>query len=117
MLMTVYGDLDYKDPESLRDWISAHSLAHRQERQAAILAGVGIQAVILDTPRVDNDWFGRHGLAHYAMRTLYQPNGSVSASMLWSNIGNWGSEQQFYDWHQYHDGIHQMIDQALGLSD
>jgi hypothetical protein len=117
MLVTTFGDVTYGDGESLRQWLQAHDIAHRQLRQAvAIQKGAPLGALYLYTKDVDNDWFGRHGLGHLALFRFAPTGSGLLNSLTFSSVLDWGTEQAFYDWHQRHDYVHQQLNAAFGIS-
>ena len=117
MLVTTFGDLEYGDMASLRQWLQAHDIAHRQLRQAAaIQKGAALSALYLYSKDVDNDWFGRHGLGHIALFPFAPTGSGVANALAFSTVRDWSDENTFYDWHQRHDYVHQQLNAAFGIS-
>jgi hypothetical protein len=114
VLVSIFGDLEYGDEDSLLVWLQAHDIAHRTLNRVAAQAGKSLQPALLAGEPVDDDWFGRHGLAHAALARLYAPTSSSAGSTLMD--GRWENEEQFYQWHQMHDALHSRINAALGVT-
>jgi hypothetical protein len=115
MLVSIFGQLEFGDYESVLDWSQGHAQAHRSLQRAAAMAGIALTPTILSGERIDDDWFGRHGIAHAGLQRLYQPDGSVSAGLMISSLIDWESKDRFYDWHMMHDQIHTRLNAALGI--
>lgn len=116
MLVSIYGQLEFGDMGSLRDWLSAHDRAHRTITRTLQAQGRPIQPVLLDTADVDNDWFGQHGVAHETLAGFIMPDTVAASPMMMSNLADWAGEDAFYNWHQMHDRLHSRINQALGIT-
>lgn len=116
MLVSIFGQLEYGNYASVEDWGAAHAQAHRTITRVCANNGNPISPVLLSPEHIDDDWFGRHGLAHMALQRFYTPDSSVSSTLMVSNLKDWETANQFYDWHQMHDQIHTRLNAALGIS-
>jgi hypothetical protein len=116
MLVSIFGQLDYGDYSTVQDWGAAHAQAHRTIARVVTTNGFPVQPVILSAEHIDDDWFGRHGLAHVALQRFYKPDTTVSSELMISSLKDWTDKDKFYDWHMMHDQIHSRLNNALGIS-
>lgn len=112
MIVTPFGDLEYKDPGMTLQWLAAHGLRHRTLRKELSRRGTTISPASL-FGRVDLEWTRLHYLSHVAMLRVLLPDSSVSVQVLSANPMD--SEPIFYSWHQMHNLLHTRLDQALGV--
>ena len=115
MFVSIFGDVEYGDYASIEDWGGAHAQAHRTITRVVATNGFPVQPVILSAEHIDDDWFGRHGLAHMALQRFYLPDNTVSSTLMMSGLADWTAKDKFYDWHMMHDQIHQRLSNALGI--
>lgn len=116
MLVSIFGDLEYGNYESVLDWSQAHAQAHRTIQRVAATNGNALTPTILSGEHIDNDWFGRHGITHVGLQRFYLPDGTASSALLISSLEDWEKENTFYDWHMMHDQVHTRLNAALGIS-
>ena len=113
MIATLFGDIDYDERDRMQQWLAAHDTEHRLLRRVITTKYGGvIQAGLLST-QPDDDWMGRHGIAHLGFERYYAPNSTAPAVTLLQS--EWRNENDFYDWHQRHNLIHQILRQQLGI--
>jgi hypothetical protein len=114
MFVSLFGQLDYQNPEGLRQWLQAHAVSHRSILNAARDKGYYLQSALLNDEDLNGDWFARHGIAHSSLSRVYLPSSTQAGSILFGN--DWQSEQGFYNWHQLHDAMHARLNSALGVN-
>jgi hypothetical protein len=111
MIVTPFGDLEYRDFGALMSWADAHDDRHRAQRHVLGLKGTPISGFPIVGP-IDKEWFGRHIFMHLALIRFVPPQTTVcqlDLERLWEDEGD------FYRWHDLHNDIHAWQDQALGL--
>jgi hypothetical protein len=116
MLVSIFGQLEYGDYSSVLDWGGAHAQAHRTIQRVVTQMGNPLQPVLLGPEHIDDDWFGRHGIAHASLARFYPGDATASATMMLSSLKDWETQQSFYDWHMMHDQLHYRLNQALGIT-
>jgi hypothetical protein len=113
MISTLFGDLNFDNQAGMQQWLAAHDTEHRLiRRTVAQSSAILLNASFLST-EPDDDWMGRHGLAHLGFERLYSARGTAPATTLLQ--GTWQNANDFYTWHQSHNLIHQTLRQQLGI--
>jgi hypothetical protein len=115
MFLSIFGDLEYGNYQSVEDWADAHQQAHRSISRAAAGIGVPISSGLLTGEHIDDNWMGRHGLIHVALQRFLRPGSSTSSQAMVSSLSDWLTESSFYNWHQTHDYIHTQLNAYLGV--
>lgn len=110
MIVTPFGDLDYKNQPMTLQWLAAHGIRHRTlqlefSRRGSTLAPAPLFG------KLTAEWVRVHYLTHMALLRTMQPDSSISVNTL-SAVPT-VSEVLFYNWHHMHNLLHQRLDQAL----
>jgi hypothetical protein len=113
MLITLFGDLTWKDDKGLLEWLAAHDLKHQALAQALGRAGV-TSPVFLLSQRIDDSWLQTHWTHHHLLALQFAPDSDSSSYDLQEDPMQ--SEDAFYQWHNIHNLIHQRLDQAFGIT-
>lgn len=110
MIVTPFGDLDYKSKPMTLQWLAAHAIRHGTYRKALSRSGTALlPAPLFGKPTTE--WVRLHYLAHMAYLRAMQPDDSISVNTLSADPTT--SETLFYNWHRMHNLLHQRLDQAL----
>ena len=112
MMVTPFGDLKWKDPQGLWDFLGAHDLKHQSLAQRIVMSGVQDPAFLLSAT-IDDYWLTTHYTQHSLMSQLFVPATNTYLSGLYENPMS--DEETFYNWHANHNLIHQYEDQAFNI--
>ncbi len=104
----------YDDKVGERFWLQWHDQRHRTYRKAASRLGFSLQSAVLSDTSLDEDWFGRHMLAHVALKSLFPV--TVGQNIPALERSTFDDEEGFHDWHRRHSLIHAALDIAFGVS-
>lgn len=113
MIVTAFGDLKFGDTGALWEWLCAHDIKHQSLADALINVTKtgGPSFLLADT--IDDQWAEQHWLTHVNLANAFAPSSTSAVQELATNpMSDAGT---FYDWMQWHDQIHQALDQALGV--
>lgn len=114
MIVTIFGDVEWKNSRGLWEFLLAHDLKHQALAQIVeTKAGVTLPAFLL-SDGIDDNWILLHYQQHISL--AQQVVQSVDSSIYDLLYDPMADEQSFYDWHDIHNQIHQQIDQTLGIS-
>lgn len=110
MIVTPFGDLDFKSKPMTLQWLAAHDIRHRTLRKELSRRGSTLMPAPL-AAKPTQEWHRVHYLTHMALLRTTQPDPSISANTLSADPTD--SEVLFYNWHRMHNLLHQRLDQAL----
>jgi hypothetical protein len=110
MIVTPFGDLDYKSKPMSLQWLAAHGTRHETLRKALSRNGISLSPAPLFS-QVSLEWVRLHYLHHMGLLRLIIPDRSISSQAL--SADPMGSEAQFQNWHRMHNLLHTRLDQAL----
>lgn len=112
-MITLFGNLEWGDERGLQQWLAAHDLKHQALAQASARSGSALPAFLLSV-EIDDSWLQTHWQQHHQLAQLLTPDTDSSSYDLLNDPME--SEENFYDWQDIHDLLHQRLDQALGIT-
>jgi hypothetical protein len=113
MQMTMFGDVEWGDSQSMWNFLTAHDLKH--QALARVLADSNVQSpAFLLTAQIEDNWVQTHYQQHVLLSQAITQSVDSSIYNLLSNPLT--DEDTFYNWFDIHDIIHQQLDQGLGIS-
>jgi hypothetical protein len=113
MLITLFGDLKWRDNKGLQQWLAAHDLKHQALAQALGRVRVPSPAFLLSA-QINDEWLEMHATHHALLALQFAPDTNSSTANLTTDPNS--DESAFYEWHNIHDLIHQRLDRALGIT-
>lgn len=110
MIVTPFGDLDFKNQPMTLQWLTAHAVRHQTLSKELSRRGVAlIPCPLFGKPT--QEWIRVHFLTHMALLRVLPPDTTISVNTLSAYPTD--SESLFYNWHQMHNLLHTKLDQAL----
>lgn len=113
MIVTPFGDLEFKSHAMTFQWLAAHGVRHETLRKELSRRGSTIQPAPL-FGELNEEWVRLHYLHHMALLRTMTPDGTITVQALSANPMR--AETDFYSWHQMHNLLHTRLDQALQVT-